>query len=145
MTTYPNIPTMKYSLKKRIDVNKGLGKNWQRFFEMDDVYIPEGWVHALSINNTMYSFSFVNMYNSKKISNGSYIVVSKGITKTTEGIIHNEDTYYILRVMDVLKPSREEGEYKTYHVDEYLEQFCLTTFQESIMRDLVKRKLISVR
>jgi hypothetical protein len=145
MTDQTNVPTLRYSCKQSVDVNRGLANNWKRCFKNDDIRVPEGWVRSLEINGRMYSFAFISMRNSAKCPDGNYIVVKDNFSREqalgSEKM--GEKVYYILPVMAVLRPQQEDAGPRL-SVDEYLKEYTACRFTETCLEKARREKRIRV-
>ena len=125
-----NTPTIKFSMKKRVLVNKGLARNWTRSFSFtDDIRVPEGWESSLEINGRMVRFSFARSQNGRKIPNGECIIVIDKCSRdeALNGKAGATERWYLMPVMSVLRPIKEDGQ-QMPDVVEYLRENCLATF-----------------
>jgi hypothetical protein len=139
------VPHLRYSMRKTVDVNRGLARNWARCFNLDSIRVPEGWEHALEINGRMYSFAFCSFTNATKCADGEYIMVidrySREQALGREAKI--EARYYALPVMSVLRPTQEDGGTR-FTADEYLRTNAACTFTESCLEKARRAKTIKV-
>lgn len=139
---------MKHMMKS-VDVNRGMGRNWIRLFQQSDVRIPEGWVHSLEISGRMVTFSFVRITGGH-IADDTYILVSakgdRNAALAGDGSWDASTRYYVLRVMDALRPTKEDdnsilGDGSAWA---YLEEVAVASFTHSQKKQWEAEKKLAV-
>ena len=138
--------TLKFQMKA-VDVNKGLGRNWIREFKSNDVRIPEGWVHAIEVDRKMVSFSFVKVSNAKIPSNSYILVTTKGTRDqalTHDGSFQSNCIYYVMPVMSVLRPQKEDDSKPLGRIEDYLFENAVAWYTENQKKQWMKEKKLSI-
>ena len=139
---------IKYQMKA-VDVTRGMGRNWIRHFQQSDVRIPEGWVHALEISGRMVSFAFVRITGGHIVDDTYILVSAKGDRNAAlagDGSWDASTRYYVMRVMDVLRPVKEDdgsipGNGSAWG---YLEEVSLVSFTHNQKKEWEASKKLAV-
>jgi len=123
-------------------VQKGLYQNLKRFFDRDDIYVPEGWERSMSINGQMVTFDPCRVFGSKKCnSNDWYMYVKVGGTRQQmlDATSLDNTRIFLIPYHSMTRPVKEDGQPKS-DFDDYMNEVSRVSFSDDEKRQWEKEK-----